>query len=262
LYTGRGPVCGTIMRGRGVCGAGALDAAGLAAIGAEGAAGGGAAMAAGGAASATGGVAGGGTGGRGAAGITGGAEAATGGGVTGGAGAVNVGRGVGVGTTSRGGIAAGLGGGVTAGLAAGTLGAAAAGLVSIGGGGIAGRAGATGACCFARIAFSTSPGLEMWERSILVLISSESTRLARAARPALWASLRATKWARTFTASCSSSELEWVFFSVTPTSGSTSRIALLLTSSSLARSLIRILLIRPFFLRTVPLSLHVNLTVW
>ena len=257
MYTGRGPVCGTIMRGRGVCGAGALDAGGLAAIGAEGAAGGGAAMAAGGAASATGGVAGGGTGGRGAAGITGGAEAASGG-----AGAVNVGRGVEVGTTRRGGTAAGLGGGVTAGLAAGTLGAAAAGLVSIGGGVIAGRAGATGTCCFARIAFSTSPGLEMWDRSILVLISSESTRPARAARPALWASLRATKWARTFTASCSSSELEWVFFSVTPTSGSTSRIALLLTSSSLARSLIRILLIRPFFLRTVPLSLHVDLTVW
>src|SRR5271155_1574374 len=39
-------------------------------------------------------------------------------------------------------------------------------------------------------------------------------------------------------------ELEWVFFSVTPTSCNTSRIALLLTSSSLARSLIRTLLIR------------------
>ena len=44
----------------------------------------------------------------------------------------------------------------------------------------------------------------------------------------------------------SSTELECVFFSVTPTSTRTSRIALLLTSSSLARSLIRILLIRPF----------------
>src|SRR5579864_3770470 len=54
-------------------------------------------------------------------------------------------------------------------------------------------------------------------------------------------------WARTFSASCSSNELEWVFFSVTPTSGSASRMALLLTSSSLARSLIRTLLIRPFF---------------
>src|SRR4029077_16241916 len=53
-------------------------------------------------------------------------------------------------------------------------------------------------------------------------------------------------WARTFSASCSSRELEWVFFSVTPTRGSASRMALLLTSSSLARSLIRTLLIRPF----------------
>jgi hypothetical protein len=41
-------------------------------------------------------------------------------------------------------------------------------------------------------------------------------------------------------------ELECVFFSVTPTCGSASRMALLLTSSSLARSLIRTLLIRPF----------------
>jgi hypothetical protein len=54
------------------------------------------------------------------------------------------------------------------------------------------------------------------------------------------------KCARTFSASCSSSELECVFFSVTPTSVRTSRMALLLTSSSLARSLIRILLIRLF----------------
>jgi hypothetical protein len=45
---------------------------------------------------------------------------------------------------------------------------------------------------------------------------------------------------RTSSASCSSNELECVFFSVTPTSVSTSRIALLLTSSSRARSLIRI----------------------
>src|SRR5579864_387864 len=67
--------------------------------------------------------------------------------------------------------------------------------------------------------------------------------------------------ARTFSASCSSTELECVFFSVTPTSGSASRIALLLTSSSLARSLIRILLIRLFFPPQCPLSLHINLTV-
>src|SRR5580704_13299989 len=30
LYTGRGPVCGTIKRGRGTCGEGALGVAGLA----------------------------------------------------------------------------------------------------------------------------------------------------------------------------------------------------------------------------------------
>src|SRR5580704_955800 len=46
-------------------------------------------------------------------------------------------------------------------------------------------------------------------------------------------------------------ELEWVFFSVTPTAVSTSRMALLFTSSSLARSLIRTLLIRPFLPRVV-----------
>jgi hypothetical protein len=60
------------------------------------------------------------------------------------------------------------------------------------------------------------------------------------------ASACARKCARTLSASWSSSELECVFFSVMPASGSTSRMALLLTSSSLARSLIRILLIRPF----------------
>ena len=96
------------------------------------------------------------------------------------------------------------------------------------------------------IAFSTSPGLEMWERSILVLISSLS-RPARADLAGALDSAERRKCARTFSASWSSNELEWVFFSVTPTSVNTSRMALLLTSSSLARSLIRILLIRPFF---------------
>jgi hypothetical protein len=96
------------------------------------------------------------------------------------------------------------------------------------------------------IAFSTSPGREMCDRSILVLISS-SPRSVRAERADDdCASDEPRMWARTFSASWSSSELEWVFFSVTPTSGSASRMALLLTSSSLARSLIRTLLIRPF----------------
>jgi hypothetical protein len=53
---------------------------------------------------------------------------------------------------------------------------------------------------------------------------------------------------RTSSASKSSRELECVFFSVTPTVVSTSRISLLLTSNSRARSLIRILLIRSCFL--------------
>ena len=87
----------------------------------------------------------------------------------------------------------------------------------------------------------------MCDKSILVLISS-SPRNVRAERAEeLCASAEPRMWARTFSASWSSSELEWVFFSVTPTSGSASRMALLLTSSSLARSLIRTLLIRPFF---------------
>jgi hypothetical protein len=109
-----------------------------------------------------------------------------------------------------------------------------------------GGAGAAAASFFCVIAFSTSPGREMCDRSILVLISS-SPRSVRAERAdGDCASDEPRMWARTFSASWSSSELEWVFFSVTPTSGSASRMALLLTSSSLARSLIRTLLIRPF----------------
>lgn len=175
-----------------------------------------------------------------------------------GSGTVNVGRAVGVGRTIFGGGGAGAGGG-TGTFAAGF---ATTGLVSTGGtGGCAGAAGVgCGACCL-RMALRTSPGLEMWERSILVLISSPGTRPARAALLAACASPAERKCARTFSASCSSRELECVFFSVTPTSSSTSRIALLLTSSSLARSLIRILVIRPFFLPNLPLSLHINLTV-
>ena len=132
------------------------------------------------------------------------------------------------------------------------VGAAAAGFASTGAGGFGGTAvgrgagggGAAAACCFCAISLKTSPGLEMCERSIFGLISSDSRPEERA--PLLDAASADLKWARTFSASKSSSELECVFFSVTPTAGSTSRIALLLTSSSRARSLIRILLIRPF----------------
>lgn len=112
--------------------------------------------------------------------------------------------------------------------------------------GCEGGAGGVGGCCFPMIAFSTSPGLEMCDKSILVLNSSLSPRPGRAVLDALWFSDVARKYPRTFSASCSSSELECVFFSVTPTAVRASRIALLLTSSSLARSLIRILLIRLF----------------
>ena len=126
-------------------------------------------------------------------------------------------------------------------------GVAAEGLASCGGG-VTGRAGAAGEaatpCCLPMIAFSTSPGLEMCDRSILVLMPSGSGRALRADLAA--PSPEPRRRTRTFSASCSSRELECVFFSVTPTSVNTSRIALLLTSSSRARSLIRTLLIRLF----------------
>ena len=161
----------------------------------------------------------------------------------GGAGAEKVGLAVGVGTITLGAGAATVAAGGGEALTVGTGGAAG---VAATGGRAAGAATLTGACCL-RMAFRTSPGREILERSILVLISSLSTRLERACFVEVCASLMERKYARTFSASCSSTELECVFFSVTPTSGSASRIALLLTSSSLARSLIRILLIRLFF---------------
>jgi hypothetical protein len=117
------------------------------------------------------------------------------------------------------------------------------------GGGDAGRGGAAGvaASFFCVIALSTSPGREMFERSILVLISSSPRNGRELDLPACDdPSAEERMYTRTFSASCSSRELECVFFSVTPTSASVSRIALLLTSSSRARSLIRTLLIRPF----------------
>ena len=185
----------------------------------------------------------GGAAGRGATGGDAGAAEAAGCGAAGG-GAVNVGRGVDVGTTNFGAAAGGgLGGLAAGGLTAGGAGVT-TGLASTGGAATGGGATA-GPCCLLMMAFRASPGLEMWERSILVLISSASARPAREDRLEVCPWLAARKCARTFSASWSSRELEWLFFSVTPISGSTSRIDLLLTSSSLARSLIRILLIRP-----------------
>jgi len=117
-------------------------------------------------------------------------------------------------------------------------GGAAAGLLTVGGAVAAGRTGGAGGwCCCCSLSLSsraTSPGLEILERSIFGLMSEEGV-LSLTAEPDL-----AAKCLRTRSASSSSRELEWVFFSVTPTSSRTSRIALLFTSSSLARSLIRI----------------------
>lgn len=269
VYTGRGPVCGVIRRRVGAGGAcarccclasamepeaGAVGAgggavgcvtctAGGACGGADtGAAGGGGAVATGALGRATGAsgrgfvsgmVAAGGTGAAGAGGRTGAA------GVTGGA----------AGFVATG-AAASLGGAAVLAGAAGALGTAAGGTAT---GGFA--AGAAGASVFLRSAASTSPGLEMCERSILVLISGSPERDERSSRvlppcPA--------RYLRTRSASSTSMELECVFFSVTPTLARTSRISLLLTSSSRAKSLIRILLIRPLLSPTIPLHDHHN----
>jgi hypothetical protein len=246
LYTGRGPVCGTIMRGPGVAaGAEVLGAAGRGGTsGAAGAVGAEDAIIDGDAGAADVTLATGGTGGgAGRGGATG--TAGTGGGGAGlSTGWTTAGRTGGGGAT---GAVTGGGGGAT-GAAGFGAGGAITGLATTGGtGGRTGAGGAAAASFFCVIALSTSPGREMCDRSILVLISS-SPRGMRAERPDdVCASDEPRMWARTFSASCSSRELECVFFSVTPTSGSASRIALLLTSSSLARSLIRTLLIRPFF---------------
>jgi hypothetical protein len=196
----------------------------------------------------------------GAGGATAAGGGATGrtGGATGGTGAIgaNVGRSVtGAGTTSRGGgaTAGGAGGGGVGRTAAG---GATTGLATTGG--ATGRAGGATAsfCCV--MALRTSPGREIFDKSILVLISS-SPRDERAALAAgVCASDAPRMCTRTFSASCSSRELECVFFSVTPTAVSASRMALLLTSSSLARSLIRTLLIRPFLYPALCLDLHRN----
>lgn len=137
-----------------------------------------------------------------------------------------------LGVTTAGFSAAGTGGATGAGaLVAG----GAAGLATVG---ATGRAGGAEGCCFccsrSRSNLATSPGLEILERSIFGFISAADA-FSRDAEPDF-----AVKCLRTRSASSSSIELEWVFFSVTPTSGKISRITLAFTSSSLARSLIRI----------------------
>jgi hypothetical protein len=166
---------------------------------------------------------------------------------------VGVGAGAGVGaggggaaTTATGGAGAATtatGGGV-AGRATATTGAAETGAATATAGRCGGGAAfaAASACLRSRIAFSASPGLETFARLKAGLVSAIGFVAAERA-PRL-------KYARTFSASSSSMELECVFFSVTPTAIRASRIGLLFTSSSRARSLIRTLLIRPF---SVPL---------
>src|SRR5258706_3366912 len=232
LYTGRGPVCGTIMRGGG--GGGAAGRAAMVVPGGT-------------LADPT---------------CTAGGTCATGGGADGRAGVaaagdvarecVAAGR---TGTTGVAGEALAQSGGAAAGFVTGgatvvgrltAAGGATAGF-SIAAGGTGRAAGGPAASFFCVVARSTSPGREMFERSILVFISSSPRSVRELDLPAGdEPSAEERIYTRTFSASCSSRELECVFFSVTPTSGSVSRIALLLTSSSRARSLIRTLLIRPF----------------
>ena len=180
-------------------------------------------------------------------------EAAVNGGVTGAFGGITTTAGGRIAATEAGVTSFGAGGSATGLGGKGLTGAAgAASLASIGGaamtglaaggfaiGRVAGCSAASFCCVMAR---NTSPGREICDRSILVLISSSACAVAE--REALAGvdppSERERRCLRTSSASCSSRELECVFFSVTPTVVSTSRISLLLTSSSRARSLIRI----------------------
>ncbi len=190
--------------------------------------GGGATVAAGGVTTTAGGAAGFSAGGGGA--TTAGAGGLAAGGVTttvfSAAGAAGLGA-----TTVAGFSAAGAGG--AAGACGFTAGGA-TGLAAMGGAG--GRATGGAGCCFccsrSRSSLATSPGLVTLEKSIFGLLSAG---FSLAPEPDF-----AVRCLRTRSASSSSIELEWVFFSVTPTSGKISRIALAFTSSSLARSLIRI----------------------
>lgn len=130
------------------------------------------------------------------------------------------------------------------------------------GGGVADFGGAGGASvcgpCFARSRIARmSPGLETCEKSNFGFRSSPSRGALRCCPLLRW-----DFWmkARTRSASSTSMELECVFFSVTPTWGSASRIALLFTSSSLARSLIRIFCCIRLFLfpPNMPSDAHVT----
>ena len=149
------------------------------------------------------------------------------------------------GTTIRGGATCGAAGGGATTTGAGRAGSSTRGgatATTVGRSGAATIAGRAGAACSAwRRAISaraTSPGFEARDRSNFGLLSPAPAKPRDDERPPV-------RCLRTFSASSSSMELEWVFFSVTPTAVSASRMLLLLTSSSRARSLMRTLLIRP-----------------
>lgn len=145
------------------------------------------------------------------------------------------------------------GGAAAAGGACGLAGAAVGAFVTVAGRG-GGAGGRSISCCRSRSSRITSPGLEILERSIFGLISP-AAGLSLEGAPDL-----AEKCFLILSASSGSTELECVFFSVMPTSSRTSRMALLFTSSSLARSLIRIF-IRPLVSsRLFPLRDHIDLT--
>jgi hypothetical protein len=176
-----------------------------------------------------------------------------------GGGAIIGGAGRGCGTILRGSGRAG-GTATRTGATGAGVAASAAGLA---GGGAAGfattcgyRASSSSSFFLARMAFITSPGLEICERSIFGTMACAPAR-AGAVPPC--ADLESCpKCARTFSASSSSSELECVLTPSTPSSGRMSIIARGFTSNSRARSLIRTLLIRLFSVQRAakPLVAH------
>jgi hypothetical protein len=149
----------------------------------------------------------------------------------------------GCGTILRGAGGAGAAGAAEAGFAAAEAGGTGVFAVAAGGVGLAAprgcRASSSSSFFLARIALSTSPGLEMCDKSIFGAIVGAALREWPPRAPC-------EKCTRTFSASSSSSELEWVLPAPMPSSAKISRTCLLLTSSSRARSLIRTLLIRLF----------------
>jgi hypothetical protein len=191
LYTGRGPVCGTIIRGAGGGGAvgrtGAETAEGAEVeteAGAEGMC-----------------VDGGGATGRGGgtAGVEAAGETTTGRATAAGGAAIAAGGGGGVGLITGGTTVAGR---VTKAGGAGAVGAT-------GGATARGAGGGATASFFCVIALSTSPGREMFERSIFVLISSSPREARELDLPAEDdPSAEERIYTRTFSASWSSKELE------------------------------------------------------